>query len=383
MLNEKELNKYNRHILLKEFGEAGQLKLKQSKVLVIGAGGLGCPVLQYLTAAGVGNIGIVDFDTVAESNLQRQVLYCEDDIGKSKIIVAADKLHKQNSLINIIPYNIKLNTFNAEKLFNEYQIIVDCTDNFSSRYLINDLCAILGKPMVYGSVHKFQGQVSVFNFKIRDKKPTTYRCLFPNPPESANLMSCSEIGVLGVLPGIIGIMQATEVIKIITCIGEVLSGKLLCFDALTMQTTMIEIERSSDVENITPSTLEEFINKNYDLENNCSSSFKLKEITAGELHELLTDKNNIQLLDVRYLNEPPFIDELTDLQIPLHEIENNHFKISRDKEVIVYCKKGIRSAVAIEILTNKFQFTNLINLKGGVDEWIRFKNKISKLKELL
>ncbi|MEO8146331.1 MAG: molybdopterin-synthase adenylyltransferase MoeB [Bacteroidia bacterium] len=375
MLNEKEIKKYSRHLLLNEIGGQGQLKLKEGKVLVIGAGGLGCPVLQYLVAAGVGTIGIIDFDIIEESNLQRQVLYNEEDIGKPKANVAAEKLHKQNSLINIISYNEKLSVENVEALFNQFEIIVDCTDNFSTRYLINDACVLFGKPMIYGSIHKFQGQVSVFNFKTANKKGPTYRCVFPVPPDNGTVPSCSEIGVLGVLPGIIGMMQATEVIKMITGIGEVLSGKLLFFDALIMQSSIIEIERNPDVENVTPATIEELKKQDYNFD--CEINDMINEITVEQLQLYFENEDNIQIIDVRDENELPFVDELSGLKIPLFDIENNLEKISRDKKVILYCKSGIRSAAAIQILKNEFQFNNLYNLKGGVDEWMRTPKKVS------
>lgn len=371
MLTEQDKKKYSRHLLLDEIGVQGQLKLKQGKVLVVGAGGLGCPVLQYLTAVGVGTIGIVDFDFIEESNLQRQVLYNEKDIGKSKAIVAADILRKQNSLIQIVPHNEKLSIENVESLFNQYNIIVDCTDNFGTRYLINDACVLFNKPMVYASIHKFQGQVSVFNFKNSSLNPPTYRCVFPHPPIMGTVPSCAEVGVLGVLPGIIGLMQATEVIKMITGIGSVLSGKLLFFDALTMQSTLIEIERNPEVEKITPSSSNEL--SSYDYTFDCVPLKSIKEITSNDLQLLIDSKTDIQIIDVRNENELPFIDEYNDLKIPLFDIENKAQLISRSKKVILFCKSGTRSAAAIQILKNKFQFNNLLNLKGGTDEWLEYR----------
>ncbi len=368
MLNSHEIKKYSRHLLLNEIGEAGQIKLKQSKVLVIGAGGLGCPVLQYLAVAGVGTIGIVDFDTIDESNLQRQVLYTEEDIGKLKAKVACDRLQKQNSLITVLPYCEKLSAENVERLFTPYEIIVDCTDNFSSRYLINDACVVMNMSMVYGSIHRFQGQVSVFNFTGGNKKSPTYRCLFPEPPSKGTIPNCSEVGVLGMLPGIIGLMQATEVIKMIAGVGEVLSGKLLCFDALTMHSSIIEIERNPMVEIITPVSMKELRNMYYTFDCELNS---VNEISVAELRELLLHQNQIQFLDVRNHDEVPIIEELKGLKIPLAEIENHIDKISRTDQVIVYCKSGKRSAAAIKILSSKFQFANLCNLKDGADAWLR------------
>lgn len=371
MLNKQDITRYNRHLLLSEIGEKGQWKLKQGKVLVVGAGGLGCPVLLYLTAAGVGTIGIIDFDTVEESNLQRQVLFGEEDIGKLKADVAAKKLRKQNSLITVVAYCQKLSVENVEEIFTQYDIIVDCTDNFSSRYLINDACVLLHKPMVYGSIHRFQGQVSVFNLGKNRSSSPTYRCLFPQPPLQASIPSCSEIGVLGVLPGIIGTIQATEVIKMVTGIGKLLSGRLLIIDALSMASSIIEIERNPLTEKNSPSSMEELKNTDYNFD--CDATIPGNEMTVEELQEYVHGKKEIQLLDVRNKDELPLIEELYGLKFPLSEIENNIDKISRNKKVIVYCKTGKRSAMAIELLQNKFHFTNLYSLKGGIDEWMRFK----------
>lgn len=374
MLNEIELKKYNRHIILKEIGEEGQLKIKNSKVLVIGAGGLGCPVLQYLTAAGTGNLGIADFDIIDESNLQRQVLYNEEDTGKLKAVVSAEKLRRQNSMINIVSYNEKISAENAERIFSHYEIIVDCTDNFSSRYLINDFCVMLGKPMVYGAVHRFQGLVSVFNLKSGNRNPPTYRCLYPKPLASESNTACSETGVLGIIPGITGMIQATEVLKIITGTGEILSGKLFLFDSLTMQTSIIEIERNPFIENFTPSTSEELRKAEYSFR--CEKELKGNEITVAELIMEIRNRDNIQIVDVRNFGEQPDMKEFIDINIPLSEIEAGHEKIRRDKKVILICKSGNRSADAAEILTEKYKFSNLNNLKGGIDEWLLFKNLI-------
>lgn len=371
MLNEKEKYRYSRHLLLKEIGLDGQLKLKQAKVLVVGAGGLGCPVLQYLAAAGIGTIGIIDFDVVDVTNLQRQVLFDETDVGKLKAVVAAEKLQKQNSHICIETYCEKLTTENVDDIFKPFNIVIDCTDNFSTRYLVNDACVLLGKPLVHGSIHRFQGQVSVFNYSVDEKLPVTYRCLFPSPPEDGAVLSCSEIGVLGVLPGIIGTLQATEAIKIISGIGKILSGRLLLFDALSMQSSIIEIERNPFVESITPSSFDAL--KKFDYSFQCKTEKVANEISVEKLQEWLKEKDGLQLLDVRNENELPEVEELSDLKIPLFDIENNISKISRKKKVVVFCKSGIRSAHAIELLTKKYSFGNLFNLKGGVEEWLNKK----------
>lgn len=369
MLSKEELSRYNRHLILPGFGLQGQEKLKQSKVLVIGAGGLGCPVLLYLTAAGVGEIGIIDFDTVEESNLQRQILFSQDDIGKSKAEAAGKKLAKQNPHINFNIYSIRLHTYNALEIFEHYDVIIDGTDNFATRYLVNDACVLLGKPLVYGAIYKFEGQVSVFNYATT---APTYRCLFPLPPAAGSVANCSEIGVLGVLPGIVGMLQATEAIKIITGIGTVLSGKILLVDALSMNFLSVDLSRNENAWKTTaPATPDEFLGKDYDFFCGNKSASDVNKITAVELQQIIDNKNEIQLLDVREPNEQPLVKELTDLQIPLDEIQNYVNEISKTKKVIVFCKGGTRSKRAIELLEKEFAFTNLYNLEGGVMEWIK------------
>ncbi|MFH1005658.1 MAG: HesA/MoeB/ThiF family protein [Bacteroidota bacterium] len=238
MLSKEEINRYSRHIILPEIGIEGQEKLKQAKVLVVGAGGLGCPVLLYLCASGVGTIGIMDFDVVEEINLQRQILFTQDDIGKSKAVMAGERLSKMNSNCKLQIVNCKLTKENAAEIISQYDFVVDGTDNFLAKYLLNDVCVILKKPLVFGSVYKFEGQVSVFNYH----NGPTYRCLFPDPPPTASF-NCSDVGIMGILPGIIGTLQANEAIKIITGVGDVLSGKLIVFDALSLLFRIIEFQK--------------------------------------------------------------------------------------------------------------------------------------------
>ncbi|MGB3946807.1 MAG: HesA/MoeB/ThiF family protein [Bacteroidia bacterium] len=270
-LTKKELVKYQRQIQLNKFGINGQQKLNNSKVLVVGAGGLGCSALHYLVAAGVGKIGIVDFDTVSESNLQRQIIYQTTDIGKSKVNCAIAQLSKLNEFVAFEGFKSKLNNKNAINIFNDYDVIVDGTDNYETRYLINDACVLLQKPFLYGSVYEFEGQVSVFNFSSKvNKLAPTYRCLFPKPPQKNESFNCSETGVLGVLPGIIGTLQALETIKIITGIGKVLSGELITFNALTIQFHSIVFEADKNNWNGMPNSIEEF--ENYDYALLCNNS---------------------------------------------------------------------------------------------------------------
>ena len=349
MLNKQEQKQYNRHLILEEIGEQGQLKLKQAKVLVIGAGGLGCPVLQYLTAAGVGTIGVIDDDVVDQSNLQRQILYTMDDIGISKAVTAAKRLSKLNPFIVFKTYEEKLTKENAISLFNQFDIIVDGSDNFETRYLSNDASVITNKPLVYGSIFKFEGQVSVFNYK----GSASYRCLYPTPPKPGEMPNCSEIGVLGVLPGIIGSLQANEVIKIICELGDVLANKLLLLDVLTLRQMVLNYTKTDKTE-IT--ALEE----NYAVF--CGVTFVKNEITQEELEQNL---EAYHLLDVRedWEREQHHIGGQ---HIPLGELPNRYKEINTNKSIVVYCKSGMRSKRAIGFLEEEFSDVNFINLKGGV-----------------
>ncbi|CAN5462410.1 hypothetical protein BH11BAC1_BH11BAC1_01900 [soil metagenome] len=247
-LSKEELIRYSRHLSLKEFGMDAQLKLMQAKVLVIGAGGLGCPALLYLAAAGVGKIGVVDFDNVELSNLQRQIIYTEEDIGKPKAGAAIEHLRKRNSSVELESFNQKLTTESAMQIFPAFDLILDCTDNFNARYAINDACVLLDKPFVYGSIFKFEGQVSLFNAKNNSGiYGPTYRCLFPIPPEAGTIPSCEEAGVIGFLPGLIGTLQAAEAIKWMSGVGDLLSGKLLCLNSLTMKFDLFDVERNESL----------------------------------------------------------------------------------------------------------------------------------------
>ncbi len=375
MLSIDEITRYNKHLLLSEIGMKGQELLKQARVLVIGAGGLGCPLMLYLTAAGIGKIGIVDFDLIDETNLHRQILFDTSDVGKPKVGIAKAKLQKQNPYVEVETFNAKLSTENALKIVSKYDFIVDGTDNFATRYMVNDACYILKKVLISGSIFKFEGQVAVFDF--RKENAPTYRCLFPSPPSPEQVPGCSEAGVIGVLPGIIGTLMANETIKVITEIGEILSGKLLVLDILGMNFQTLEFERNSEVINAIPKTEMEF--KKMDYEYFCGSKTEqhsIQEIFGDELLELILINENIQILDVRERMELPIISELNDLNIPLGEIEEHVNEISKEKKVIVLCKSGRRSVQAIELLQTKYGFKNLFNLKGGVTEWIMSTDKI-------
>lgn len=359
------MSRYNRHTILSEIGQQGQDKISNAKVLVIGAGGLGCPVLQYLTGAGIGTLGIIDFDVVSESNLQRQVLFGTSVLGINKAIAAKERLEDLNNTITINTYPKRLTHKNAVALFKNYDIIVDGTDNFETRYLVNDASILAEKPLVYGGIYKFEGQVSVFNYK----EGPSYRCLFPTPPEKGSVPNCSEIGVLGVLPGIIGTMQANEVLKIILELGNVLSGKLLYYNALTAQTTSLKINKSE-------AEIEKGLN-NKPFFNTLSEKFdctiSIPEISIKEAFKNI----NLQFIDVRESDEQPKITSLNPVYLPLSELENNLDKIDSEKTKVIFCQAGIRSKSAVSIL-QKHRINNSYSIKEGALEIIEFINNNGK-----
>lgn len=350
-LSKEEKKQYHRHLILDQLGNEGQLKLKEAKVLVIGAGGLGCPVLQYLTAAGVGVLGIVDGDTVDQSNLQRQILYTIQDIGKSKAKTAAERLQQLNPFVQFNVHQTYLDNTNAVGLFEKYDIIVDGTDNFPTRYLVNDACVLANKPLVFGSIFKFQGQVAVFNFEGSG----TYRCLYPTPPAPNSVPNCSDIGVLGVLPGIIGSLQANEVIKLIVGIGKSLVNRLLYFDALTLEQQLLQFKKNNDI-HIT--TLE----ADYAFFCGENQTIEMKSISA---EALLANKKEYNILDVRSQDE--FEDfNIGGFHIPLDELEERMGELPNSKPMVVCCASGIRSVRAIELLL-EFRFPKyLYNLEDGL-----------------
>ena len=359
-LTKEEKDRYSRHLALPDFTTEHQEKLKAARVLVVGAGGLGCPVLQYLCAAGVGTLGIVDGDKVSLSNLQRQILYQESDIGFSKVRVAADRLKKMNHLLAVEIFENHLTRENALGICTSYDLIVDCSDNFPTRYLVNDVCVLQQKPFVYGSVFRYEGQVSVFNYQLGP----TYRDLYPLPPAAGSVLSCAEGGVLGVLPGFIGCAQAMEAIKIITGIGEVLSGRLLIMDTQTMQADFISIPNQNQRINVTGLI---------DYEHFCNpivTTKTMKEVTVQELKSLIDSKADFQLIDVREPHEYDICNLQGEL-IPQAEIPHNVDKISKDKKVIIHCRSGARSGNMVQWLEKNHGFTNLYNLKGGVLAWAK------------
>jgi sulfur-carrier protein adenylyltransferase/sulfurtransferase len=370
-LTNEEIKRYSRHLIMPEVGIDAQKKLKASKVLCIGAGGLGSPAAMYLAAAGVGTLGIVDFDTVDFSNLQRQILHGTPDVGRSKLASAKDKLNAINPNVKIELYETALTSQNALELFAPYDVILDGTDNFPTRYLVNDACVLLGKPNAYGSIFRFEGQASVF----ATKDGPCYRCLYPEPPPPGLVPSCAEGGVLGVLPGMIGIVQATEAIKLITGIGEPLIGRFMIYDALKMKFRELKLRKDPDCPVCgTHPTVTRLI----DYEQFCGvvpaapepvTVNHATEITAVELKQRLDRGDALKIVDVREPNEYQ-INRIEGSQlIPLGDIPNRYRELDKNDEIVVQCKMGGRSAKAADFLRS-VGFTKVLNLKGGILDWI-------------
>jgi sulfur-carrier protein adenylyltransferase/sulfurtransferase len=363
-LSPAEIARYARHIAIPEFGLQGQEKLKAGRVLVIGSGGLGSPVLLYLAAAGVGHIGIVDFDTVDDSNLQRQVLFTTEDIGKSKAETAKKRLIALNPHLDIVVYKTRFTRENALELIANYDVVADGTDNFPTRYLVNDACVLAGKVNVYASIFQFEGQVSVFNYPQADgTRGPNYRDMFPEPPPPGLVPNCAEGGVLGVLPGIIGSMQASEVIKVLTGVGKPLVGRLFLFDAASFTTRILKVQKSPDTK------ITELIN--YEQFCGIESPTELrpvKELSVQELYDLQVQGADFQLIDVREPHEFAAANIDGEL-IPLGTVSAAAHRIAKDKKVVIHCRSGVRSAKAIRELEDLFGFENLYNLKGGILAW--------------
>jgi sulfur-carrier protein adenylyltransferase/sulfurtransferase len=367
----EELSHYSRHLTIPEFGLDGQKKLKAGKVLAVGTGGLGAPMLYYLAAAGVGTIGLVDFDRVDASNLHRQILFGVSDVGRPKVEAARERLQEINPHINIVVHETRLTSENALEIMKDYDVVADGTDNFPTRYLINDATVMLDKPNVHGSIFQFEGQLSVFNYVDKEgSRGPNYRDLFPEPPPPGLVPDCAEAGVLGVLPGIIGSLQANEVIKIIAGIGEPLAGRLFLFDALRFSTRTVGIKKNKN----NPLTGEKkTITKLIDYEAFCgvggnTIEDEVPEITVLEFKDLLTRGEDVQLIDVR----EPYEYEIAQMGgelIPLNTILDQADKIRRDTKVVVHCRSGKRSATAIHQLMEAHGFDNLYNLKGGILAW--------------
>ena len=360
-LSAAETTRYSRHLLLPEIGQAGQQKLKAARVLVVGCGGLGCPVLQYLAAAGVGTLGLLDFDTVDDSNLQRQVLYATADVGRPKAVAAAEKLHAQNPFIALRPHQPLLSAANALALLAGYDVVVDCSDNFATRYLVSDACVVLGKPLVFGAIFRFEGQVSVFNYQ----NGPTYRCLHPVPPAPGESPNCAQIGVLGVLPGLIGTMQASEVLKIILEIGEVLSGRLLLVDALGMRFQTIRFRAVAANQQLAELAADyaAFCGEAPMAE----ASARAPEIGADALREWQHSGRPLQLLDVREPHEHARRNIGGQL-VPLGQLAAHLPNLRPDLPVVVHCASGRRSQQAAQLLLAN-GFANVYSLRNGLADY--------------
>ena len=372
-LSNEEIARYSRHLIMPEVGMEGQRKLKAARVLMIGTGGLGAPLGMYLAAAGVGTLGIVDFDVVDESNLQRQIVHGTRDVGRPKIASARDRLQDINPHIKIETYETRLSSENALELFRDYDIVVDGTDNFPTRYLVNDACVLTGKANVYGSIFRFEGQASVF----WAERGACYRCLYPEPPPPGLVPSCAEGGVLGVLPGIVGAIQANEAIKLILGAGESLINRLLLFDAWRMRFRELKLRKDPDCPVCGPhATIKELI----DYEEFCGlrppvaaptqeEKAQMEEITATELKQRLDQGDDLQIIDVREPHEYEIAKLEQAKLIPLGQVVGRMNEIDPNRETVVHCKGGVRSAKAIEALQRAGFAGRLVNLRGGITAW--------------
>ncbi|MEM7573539.1 MAG: HesA/MoeB/ThiF family protein [Bacteroidota bacterium] len=363
-LNPAERVRYDRQLQMPDFGEAEQLKIRAAKVLVIGAGGLGVPILQYLAGAGVGTIGIIDYDRIELSNLHRQVFYKEREVGQSKAITAKVRVEEQNSGVTCRAYQLYLDPEQALAIFPEYDIVVDATDNFPTRYLVNDACYLLGKPLVYGAIYRFEGQVAVFNQLVGQERSTNYRDLFPTPPAADLVPNCNEAGVLGILPGIIGTLQASEVLKLITGLGEPLVDQLFTLDVLNYDNFRLKI-RQHPANPLRAGFGAEQLSVEGQL---CQLHPLAGQPTSINYQELLAEQQanpNLQLVDVRDLKEH-LASNIGGICIPLSQLSLRFAEIDRDQPAVLYCRSGRRSTQAIRLLQQEHGFTLLRNLEGGL-----------------
>ena len=365
-LSKEEILRYSRHLIIPEIGMEGQLKLKQAKVLLIGAGGLGSPLALYLAAAGVGRIGLVDFDVVDFTNLQRQVIHGTSDVGRKKLDSAADRMHEINPFVRIDKHEVALSSENALDILRDYDLVVDGTDNFPTRYLVNDACVLLGKPNVYGSIFRFEGQATVFAYE----GGPCYRCLYPEPPPPGLVPSCAEGGVLGILPGTIGLIQATEAVKLILGIGEPLVGRLLLYDALGMRFRELKLRRSPECPVCGDHPT---VTKLIDYQQFCGvvkqeAPVDTSEIDAVELKAKLDRHDEFVLLDVREPHEFQICRIPGSVLIPLGDLPKRVSELDASKEIVAHCKMGGRSAKAVEFLRQS-GFGKVRNMKGGITAW--------------
>jgi len=363
-LTQAELERYSRQMILPEVGPEGQQKLKKSSVVIIGAGGLGIPASVYLVAAGAGRVGVVDEDVVEKSNLHRQTIYTEEDVGSPKAGVAAERLRGLNPHVVVEPHEVRLSSANAMGVLEGYDVVIDCTDNFPARYLINDACVLLGKPDVYASIFRFEGQASTFE----SRKGPCYRCLFPEPPPPDSVQDCAMAGVLGVLPGIMGSIQAVEALKLMIGLGDSLSGRLLVFNATDMTFNELRFKKNRDcpVCGRNPT-----VRKLIDYEEFCGvrrAAPLVEELSPMELKRKIDLGESIVLLDVREPFEYAFCRIENSKLIPLGELGRRVGELDRLAETVVYCHTGVRSARAVELLSSE-GFRKVRNLKGGIRAW--------------
>ncbi|HKB72419.1 MAG TPA: molybdopterin-synthase adenylyltransferase MoeB [Thermoanaerobaculia bacterium] len=369
-LSPEELRRYARHLVLPEVGEAGQKKLKAARVLCVGAGGLGSPLVLYLAAAGVGTLGVVDFDAVDETNLHRQILHGTGAVGESKLRSAAARVADVNPNVRFVPFETRLTSGNALRILADFDVVADGTDNFPTRYLVNDACVMLGKPNVYASIFRFEGQASVFS----TLDGPCYRCLYPEPPPPGLVPSCAEGGVLGVLPGLLGVIQATETLKLILGVGSPLVGRLLLVDALGMKVRELKLRKSPDCVVCGPNPT---ITKLIDYEAFCGVAAASPEagadagsITPAELKRRMDARENFVLLDVREPHESRMFSLPGSVEIPLRMLPDQVGRLSPADDIVVYCKMGGRSAQAARFLSES-GYRKVANLAGGVDQWLR------------
>jgi adenylyltransferase/sulfurtransferase len=365
MFSHDEILRYSRHLLLPEVGVEGQRRLKAARVLLVGMGGLGSPAALYLAAAGVGTLGLVEFDTVDLTNLQRQVLHGTSQVGKAKLVSAAARLNDLNPHVRLEPFPERLTSANAIEVLRDFDLVVDGSDNFPTRYLVNDACALLRRPLVYGSIFRFEGQVSVFDV---DRGPC-YRCLYSEPPPPGLVPSCAEGGVLGVLPGVIGSLQALEAIKLILGAGEPLIGRLLLFDALRLHFRELQLRKDPDCPLCGP---KRSITSLIDYEAFCGigapATHAGPEITAGELRETLAQERPVTILDVREPHEHEIVHLPGSRHIPLRELPARLGELDPRSELVVLCHHGARSLQAVELLRGA-GFSHARSLAGGIDAW--------------
>jgi molybdopterin/thiamine biosynthesis adenylyltransferase/rhodanese-related sulfurtransferase len=356
--------RYSRQMILKGFGSAGQQKLFKAKVLVIGAGGLGCPILQYLAAAGVGTLGIVDHDVVELSNLHRQILYSVADVGRLKADCATEKLSLFNPHIQITSYPLELSNQNAALIMSKFDIVIDGSDNFPTRYMVNDACALLNLPLIYGALSESEGQVAVFNVSDASGRKVNYRDLFPNPPQPGEVLNCAEAGVLGVLPGIIGTMQASEAIKLISGVGEPLINQMLIYNLYTNHTYKINLNAAEAEDNKLPADLDAFMQTDYNWFCGIRTPVSaVEELSPSEFREIMLD-DEYEIIDVRELTELP-VAPFDHIRVPLSQIRKEVPVIDRNK-VVLFCHSGVRSIMAADLLQVAYPNKEFYSLKGGI-----------------